>query len=279
MVRYISLICLSVNVLFCLGLKALAIPQSALLLAKSGTGIANSLHVNPALIIKHNPYVSFSKNGWFGGLEGQKISILLKNNTLLSFETLSVEDIELRDEIANDTPIGFFGVYWYAWELNRNLHINNQKLNIGYKLKFNFSKLYTETMHGYTLDIGVTQKLSNKLKLGFVIKNVGNESTKSLRVGTIPIYGFGVSYLALNNKLLIISDLLSQDNNNLMRLAFETKFPYLNFILGGTMSDNYNDISFGLKIDYERWSLAYGNLNHNNPILGNPTSITLTKYF
>ena len=83
----------------------------------------------------------------------------------------------------------------------------------------------------------------------------------------------------LNNKLLIIFDLLSQDNNNLMRLAFETKFPYLNFILGGTMSDNYNDISFGVKLDYEGWSLTYGNLNHDNPIIGNPTSITLTKYF
>ena len=27
------------------------------------------------------------------------------------------------------------------------------------------------------------------------------------------------------------------------------------------------------------WTLVYGNLNHNNPILGNPSSIEIKKYF
>ena len=35
-----------------------------------------------------------------------------------------------------------------------------------------------------------------------------------------------------NDKLLVISDILSQDSNNLFRIACETKLPYLNFILG-----------------------------------------------
>ena len=279
MIRYITLIIVSINILFCLGIKALAIPQSALLLAKSGAGISNSMYINPALVSKQHPHVSFSKNEWFGDLEGQKISILLENYSLLSFESLSVDDIELRDEIANDTPIGFFGVYWYAWELNRQIKLKNDRFSIGYKLKFNFSKLYTDTMHGYTLDVGAIRELNDQLRLGFVIKNIGNESMKSLRAGTIPIIGIGASYLTLNNKLLVISDLLSQDNNNLLRIALETKLQYLNFILGGTLSNNYNDVSFGVKLDYQGWSLVYGNLNHDNPILGNPTSITLIKYF
>lgn len=279
MIRYLILLILNINILFCLGIKALAIPQSALLLAKSGAGISNSMYINPALIKKQIPQISFSKNEWFGDLEGQKISILLENFSLLSFESLSVDDIELRDKIANDSPIGFFGVYWYAWELNRTLNIKNDKFDIGYKIKFNFSKLYTDTMHGYTLDFGAMHQLNDRIKLGYVIKNIGNESVKSLRAGTIPIIGLGASYIVLNNKLLIISDLLYQDNNNLLRIALETKLQYLNFILGGTVSDNYNDISFGIKLDYQGWSLAYGNLNHDNPILGNPTSITLTKYF
>ena len=279
MIRYITLIIVSINILFCLGIKALAIPQSALLLAKSGAGISNSMYINPALVSKQHPHVSFSKNEWFGDLEGQKISILLENYSLLSFESLSVDDIELRDEIANDTPIGFFGVYWYAWELNRQIKLKNDRFSIGYKLKFNFSKLYTDTMHGYTLDVGAIRELNDQLRLGFVIKNIGNESMKSLRAGTIPIIGIGASYITLNNKLLVISDLLSQDNNNLLRIALETKLQYLNFILGGTLSNNYNDVSFGVKLDYQGWSLVYGNLNHDNPILGNPTSITLIKYF
>ena len=279
MLRYLLFIFINVNIFFPLGIKALAIPQSSDLLAKSGAGISNSIHINPALLMQQNAYVNFSKNEWFGGLEGQKISILLKNNTLISFETLTVEDIELRDEIANDTPIGFFGVYWYAWEVNRRLNIKNENFNIGYKVKLNFSKLYTETMHGYTIDIGFLKTMSDKLKLGFTVKNFGEESTGSLRAGTIPIFGLGSSYLTLNDKLLIISDIIYQDNNNLIKVAFETKLPYLNFILGSTVSDNYKDFSIGLKLDYQGWSFGYGNLSHDNPLLGNPTSITLTKYF
>ena len=279
MLRYLLFIFININIFFPIGIKALAIPQSSDLLAKSGAGISTSMHINPALLMYQNAYVSFSKNEWFGGLEGQKISMLLKNKTLLSFETLTVEDIELRDEIANDTPLGFFGVYWYAWEANRKIEIKSENLNIGYKIKLNFSKLYTETMHGYTIDIGFLKTINNKLKIGFVIKNFGEESVGSLRAGAIPIFGLGSSYLTLNDKLLVISDILSQDSNNLFRIAFETKLPYLNFILGGTVSNDYNDFSVGLKLDYNGWSFAYGNLNHNNPSLGNPTSITLTRHF
>jgi len=279
MIRFLIIICFVANIVFPIGIKALAIPQSALLLAKSGTGISNSLDINPGLIHSFNPYVSFSKNQWLGDLDGQKISILLKNNTLLSFESLSVDDIELRDEIANDSPIGFFGVYWYAWELNRKLNINYKDISLGYKLKFNFSKLYTETMHGYTIDIGMMKRVNSKIDLGFVIKNFGNESTNSLRAGTIPIFGIGVGYLALNDKLLILTDLLSQDNNSVARFAFETQLPHINFILGSSISNKYQDISFGLKLDYDTWSLAYGNLNHDNTILGNPAIMTIIKYF
>ena len=279
MIRFLIILLFSINIIFSIGIKALAIPQSALLLAKSGAGISNSLDVNPALIHSFDTYVSFSKNQWLGDLEGQKISILLKNNTLLSFESLSVDDIELRDEIASDSPIGFFGVYWYAWELNKKLNINYKDISFGYKLKFNFSKLYTETMHGYTIDIGMMKQVNNRVDLGLVVKNIGNESTNSLRAGTIPIFGVGVSYLTLNDNLLILTDLLSQDSNGLVRFAAETQLPYINFILGSSISNNYQDISFGLKLDYDTWSFSYGNLNHENTILGNPAIITITKHF
>ena len=78
MIRYIILISFCFNISFSIGIRALAIPQSATLLGKSGTGISHSIHINPALIVSDNPYVSFSKNKWFSDLEGQKISTLLK---------------------------------------------------------------------------------------------------------------------------------------------------------------------------------------------------------
>ncbi|SVE54150.1 uncharacterized protein METZ01_LOCUS507004, partial [marine metagenome] len=148
------LFCLFFNFLYPIGLRALVIPQSASLLSKSGAGISQSAEVNPALLSNYSPHVSFSRNSWFGDITGQKISLLFKNKTYISFETLSVTDIELRDEIASDSPIGLFGAYWYAIELNRSINFNSSiinKFSIGYKVKINFSKLYTETMKGYTL--------------------------------------------------------------------------------------------------------------------------------
>ena len=80
--KNIFIICFSFNVVFGIGLKALIIPQSALTLASSNTGIDHNINVdiNPASLSYLNPYMGFSKNNWFGDLEGQKISIL-KNHS------------------------------------------------------------------------------------------------------------------------------------------------------------------------------------------------------
>ena len=149
----------------------MVIPQTASLLSKSGAGISQNGEVNPALLDNYSSHVSFSRNSWFGAITGQKISLLLKNKTYISFETLSVTDIELRDEIANDSPIGLFGAYWYAIELNRTINLKSSitnKFSIGYKVIMNFSKLYTETMKGYTIDLGISNKISKNLS--FVVK-------------------------------------------------------------------------------------------------------------
>ena len=34
-----------------------------------------------------------------------------------------------------------------------------------------------------------------------------------------------------------------------------------------------------VKLDIKDWTLIYGNLSHDNPILGNPSSIEIKKYF
>ena len=277
------LFCLFFNFLFPIGLRALIIPQTASLLSQSGAGISYSAEVNPALLFNQDPYVSFSKNIWFGGISGQKISLLSNNKTYISFETLSVTDIELRDEIASDSPIGFFGAYWYAIELNRSIQLRSNiinQLSLGYKVKINLSKLYTETMKGYSIDFGINKEINNNLSLGLVIKNFGKEYSDNLTANSSPIYGLGSRYIFENYKLILISDLISQDNEIFLKLATQTNLPFgLNFILGGTYSNNYKDLSFGVKVDLNGWSLIYGNLNHDNSILGNPTSIEIKKYF
>ena len=134
-------------------------------------------------------------------------------------------------------------------------------------------------MHGYSIDIGINKHINNNLSLGFVVKNLGKEISDHLRVNNFHTLGLGVAYFVPDTKLLFIFDIIEQGNEDYMKLALETNFPYINFIFGSTHSKNYQDISFGLKIDYKDWSLIYGNLNHDNPILGNPNSIEIKKYF
>lgn len=277
------LFCVFFNFLHPIGLRALVIPQTASLLSKSGAGISYSAEVNPALFFNDNPYVSFSKNTWFGEITGQKISLLSKNKIYISFETLSITDIELRDEIASDSPIGLFGAYWYALELNQSKNLKfsiKNDISIGYKVKINLSKLYTETMKGYTIDFGINEKINNNLSIGFVIKNFGKEYSNHLKANSSPLYGIGATYNIEDLKIILISDLIYQDNENFLKFAMQTNLSLgINFILGGTYSKNYKDFSFGVKLDLKDWSMIYGNLNHDNPILGNPTSIEIKKYF
>jgi len=280
MLSKVFFILLSFNLSICIGLKALIIPQSASLLSTSGTGISYSHEINPALLLEANSYLSLSKNSWLGGVSGQKISYIFDNRKYISFESLSINDIELRDEIATETPIGFFGAHWYAVEINESYDFPfNKEFTFGYKVKLNYSKLFTESMHGYSIDLGFNNKIKENLNIGLLIKNLGHEYSNNLRVDNNILLGVGVSYNIPDLKLILLSDYLIYDEKDFLKFSTITTLPYLNFIIGGTYSDSYKDLSFGVKLDYKKWAFIFGNLNHNNPVLGNPTSIEIRKIF
>ncbi len=280
MLNKILFILLSFNLSICIGLKALIIPQSASLLSTSGTGISYSHEINPALLLEANSYLSLSKNSWLAGVFGQKISYIFDNRKYISFESLSINDIELRDEIATEEPLGFFGADWYAAEINESYNLSfYENITFGYKVKLNYSKLYTESMHGYSIDIGFNNQINKNLNIGLLIKNLGREYSNNLRVDNDILLGVGISYKVPDLKLILLSDYLIYDENNFLKFSTITTLPYLNFIIGGTYSESYRDLSFGIKLDYKKWAFIFGNLNHNNPILGNPSSVEIRKIF
>ena len=280
MLNKILFILISFNLSICIGLKALVIPQSASLLSTSATGICYSYEINPALLLVNDSYISLSKNSWIGGVAGQKISYIFNNRNYISFESLSINDIELRDEIASESPIGFFGAHWYAAEINESYDLAfNDGLTFGYKIKFNYSKLFTESMHGYSIDLGFNNKIKENLDIGLLIKNLGKEYSNNLRVNNDILFGFGIKYYRPDLKLILLSDYLIYDENNFLKFSAITTLPYLNFVIGSTYSDSYKDLSFGVKLDYKKWALIFGNLNHNNQILGNPSSVEIRKIF
>jgi len=280
MLNKILFILLSFNLSICIGLKALIIPQSASLLSTSGTGISYSHEINPALLLEPNSYLSLSKNSWLAGISGQKISYFFDNRKYISFESLSINDIELRDEIASEEPLGFFGADWYAAEINKSYDLSfYENITFGYKVKLNYSKLYTESMHGYSIDIGFNNQINKNLNIGLLIKNLGREYSNNLRVDNDILLGVGVSYKIPDLKLILLSDYVIYDENNFLKFSTITTLPYLNFIIGGTYSESYKDLSFGIKLDYKKWAFIFGNLNHNNPVLGNPSSVEIRKIF
>lgn len=283
--KKIIYIILSFNLLFSLGLRALIIPQSATLVANSSTGIAHYPELNPANLINANQSYSFSKNDWLVDVNGQKISMIfdankLFDNSYISFESLKTNNIEFRNEIANDDPLGYFGVYWYAIEFAQAMKIKNlNSTSFGYKIKINLSKLHTSQMYGYMIDLGIKHSFNKNMSLSFLVKNLGKEYTNDLHPGEFSVYAVGVNYKIPKVYLNIFHDLYYQDQEFVKKISFKTEFPYINIILGMTDSDAYKDTSYGLSIDIKDWSIIYGSLNHENDVLGSPNSIEIRKNF
>jgi hypothetical protein len=134
-------------------------------------------------------------------------------------------------------------------------------------------------MHGFSVDLGINNKVNENLDIGFLIRNIGREFSDNLRLNNEILIGVGAKYFMPNLNLVFLSDFFIFEQNKYLKLSTITTLPYLNFIVGGTYSDSYKDFSFGIKLDYKKWAIVFGNLNHNNTALGSPSSIEIMKSF
>ena len=286
MVNNLIILFSCINLTLAVGLKALVIPQNALSLASSSTGLADYTNVdlNPAVLAFQNPHVSFSDNNWYADMKGQKVSVIWNEDNIsyFSFESLNVTDIELRDEIANEEPIGFFGAYWYAFDYSKTLNLDyleKNGINLGYSLTCSLSKLYTESMRAITLNVGAIKNITNNLRLGLVVRDFGREYYNGLTENLQPEIGFGVSHNLKSVPMYLSSDIIYRDEVIFNKVSLRTDFQYINLICGITESDSYSDYSFGLRMDFNDWSFVFGNLVHDNASLGNPSSLEIIKTF
>lgn len=293
--KYISIISsLLINISFCIGLKALVIPNNATMIAISGSGVSDyiDININPASIHKLSSQVSFSNNQWFGDLQGNKISYLWSKNNyknFISFESLGLDDIELRDEVPSDNPIGYTEAKWMAVDyvntMPLDLMLPNSNIDLGYKLKFNYSKLHTNRYYGYSLDLGMIKQFDN-INIGATIKNIGKENMGSSYETINPRYTLGVSTnIPFSNKnqqynnWKLYADLVYEDKQMIYKVASKVQFSFIELMLGSSYSDNYQDFSYGLSFHFNDWSIIYGSLNHENPILGSPVCFEISKQF
>ena len=280
-IKYI-IILIVLNVAFPIGLKALIVPQTAEMISLSSAGIAGNIDigVNPASIVNDTSSISFSSNEWLGGILGSKVSYTKSINNsyhYFSFEYLGIDDIELRDEQPSDLPLGYVKSNWIAFDYANNIQ-NKYNIDMGYKFKLNYSKLYTERYYGYSFDFGLKKNINKYIDIGFVVKNVGVEykGNESIPIDYMAGFGIAFNYPVKKNYfkgINIFLDGLAQNDLELIRIGMKINFPYVSLLLGTSYSDGYGDIAYGLSFAYNNFELAIGNLNHENPILGSPASL------
>lgn len=279
--KYITVLII-LNITFPIGLKALLVPQTAELISLSSAGIAGdvNIEINPAAIVNKKSFISFSNNEWLGGLQGNKISYCKSSNKFnhyFSFEFLGIDDIELRDEQPSDAPIGYVESNWIAFDYAGNIP-NKFELDLGYKIKLNYSKLYTDRYYGYSFDFGLKKHINKNLAIGFAISDVGveyksNQSTAidySAGIGLAYNYSVGKKYF---KGVDVFLDALAYESNDLIRFGMKINFPYVSLMAGTSYSDGYGDLAYGLAFRYDSFELIIGNLNHENPVLGSPVSL------
>jgi len=276
------------------GPQTIYVIQNASLLGSSSTGIALNHNLNPSNIGFLDEHISFSENNSIHDLSGQKISflsILNDRKSFFSFENLSSSLIPIYGNTpSDDFPLGYFDVYWYALEFARSINLNQYfkiKSNIvlGYKIKANLYKLFTDKASSYYLDLGLNKKINDKLNFGMVINNIGNKKENisndqiSGAYNNDIVLGIGFNYKILNDLASIASDIYYRNNEMIRKISINTNFPYLNFVLGNTAYGNYHDFSYGFSLDIKGWNFVYGYLSLENPEIGNPKSIQIIRNF
>ena len=256
-----------------LGLKALFIPIDSHMLANNSGGIADSFsQVNPASIVNSkNNRLSFSQNYWLSGITGNSAQHYWKNSGV-KITTYSVDDIELWDEIPNESPVGKISARWYDLSISHGMKIKDY--SVGIEFRNIYSQLYTQTTQGFIGKIGVRMDLIDKLSLGVYISNFGyvnSELDESLPLE----FGSGLSYQFFNS--IISTDYIKNDLiNSVVKTSIQIPLDFFHVVGGYSRLDSNEYFSAGVQLNYRHWIISYSILKQNVNMLGVPQSFQLT---
>jgi len=277
----LSILLISSN--WAIGLQGLVIPQNGKILSTAGAGIAGDIDValNPATHISIHSYMQYSHNTWLGDIKGGYTLFKWGNEIpkQLSIQTWNAKDLELWGDSPGERPLGSFGVHWASAAFSISHHFNTP-YRFGVRIQTNYSRLFTESLSGITLDAGTVLPLGPSITAAAVIRNIGYEYTNNLRAELPLEGGIGLDIKLPGIKTSVLTDFLYNiDQRKEMRLAFATNWKYLNFNSGRSISDNRNAISLGFSFNYRSWKINYGIYFHeNSAVLGTPRFLDVRRY-
>ena len=288
-----------INLCFPIWLDALLIPHKASTLALSGAGIGGFVDasLNPASLYNIDIYMGMSSNKGYIDAKGQKSTWVFGDEAIrfISVESFGVDEIPVHED--NDgIPEGFTATDWLAFDFGSSVNLNKffnetKGFNIGYNMKLNYIKLDTERYWGYTFDFGINKIINEKINLGLVLKNLGQEYSvnRKINIDDYSYLGLGLAYstnIIKRNKFYIGADVyfdcIYSKQNNIFKLAVDTQFPYVNLMFGTSFvsgDHEYKDFSYGMSFKFKNWMVLFGSSIHENASIGSPTSFEIRKLF
>lgn len=281
--KKLLMIIISTGLLLGLGVETLNIPPTANAAGISGAGIASpgDIWINPTAIHStKRTNIRFTYFRWLGGVPGNQIALNWKSRfpQHLALESSIVDDLDLYGDIPEADPLGKFSTSWVSAVYSIGLNIRT--FQTGISLRANYSRLYTETMAGITVDFGTVYKMNDILQFGFVIKNVGFETSDNLRTVLPMQMGTGLSYIEpLTSSSLLLDVIQDKNNGTIIRGGIRKSFAKLTAQAGVTIQDEEFIIGSGISFFYRNWKISWGTLVHSRSVLGIPQYLDIAWYF
>jgi len=281
MKKVILLVCI-IQMSWAVGFQALQFPQNARMLATSSAGIggANGPVVNPASIYAmNNRSLSFSWNNWLGDIRGTNFGIgwNVNNPQMFTLQTWNLEDIELWGDSPGAKPLGVFETHWVAGSYTRGFNVKGWQT--GATVRASYSRLYTESSSGFTVDFGSIHAVTNDLSVGAVIKNAGFISG-DMKMSLPLTLGAGAVYEMTKLNSSIAADVIWDDEHGMgFNGSAAVGWKYFSLLGGTLLSADQQRFSTGFNFDYRRYSVTGGVAFHDSSSLGIPWSLDVAVRF
>ena len=267
--------------IFSFGVQSFSLPHNALELSNSNSGVANSnnININAAGINHIKNSISFTSLSWYQGVKGSNIDYKWsnKNHHYINIFNLKASDIELRDIVPNDNPIGLFDIHHISLSYGFGASINN-KIQIGAKANFSYNQLYIDESYGYHMNFGISYLYNRFLSFGLTAQQIGfNQHNNSNHAYPI-LLGGGASFNIPKLNTQINTDIIFQEELESpvsLKINSVSKFSAFSIIAGYHFNENKKEFSCGFSFKYRKLQFDYGIGFHNS--LGSP-SIFSFKY-
>lgn len=242
---------------------------------------ANAVYYNPAgLGLLQTPEVSFAHNKYFEGISQQWLSAAYPYKTGafgLGVNYLSVSEVDAFD--AADNAAGSVSAYDMAvylswggrlWEEPRSRYLIRgeppkfiRSVYYGASLKYIAERLDTETVAGYSLDIGCLAATAvENLRFGFGVENALSSRLKFIEDGARPPLKlkagamYEISPVSESSARFSLDYVFRNDRPGYLSAGAETNFHSLFSVRMGysTFGDIINSLTFGLGFDLSRYT-------------------------